>query len=140
MTKTPWTDPFPNLPRSGIHRRFAASEAQKPPVQPSSGPEGPKPGATADARRAASSIRKHRGDAAPTILKAPDLGKSTAVAKIVKKSVVRPKIVDVRPKTSETENQSKRPRGRPKSSAKPWIAAGVSKATWFRQKAKAKGG
>ena len=46
-----------------------------------------------------------------------------------------PKSFDpVKPATS----QPKPKRGRPKSSAEPWKAAGVSKATWFRKKKSAK--
>jgi hypothetical protein len=104
---------------TGIARRFASDEAQKPLPTTSAG-------APVEARRAASSIRKHRGDAAPTTLKAPDLGKSTA-------PVVKTVVDKIKRKVDKIAKS-----GRPSTTGKPWIAAGISRQAWYKRKAKAK--
>ena len=149
MAKKPWTDPNPQLGRPGIARQFAATEEPKPPGTPRSD--------TVEARRAAPVTGRRPVGAAPTdtnaviadvhamadkleaerverkrakgrvvLPKPPALGKSTistGAAKLIKASELKPP--DLKAK-----------RGRPATGKKPWIAAGVSKATYFRQKAR----
>jgi hypothetical protein len=116
---------------TGIARRFASDEAPKPSAATAIRP-GP-PSAPVKARRAAVPILEHKGAAAPTILKGLDLGKSTISAAETKNPLDRE---TKKKKGRETELKSQR--GRPKRKGKaPWEKAGVSKATWYRLKAKA---
>jgi hypothetical protein len=120
---------------TGIARRFASDEAQKPSAATTI-PSGPS-SAPVEARRAAVPILEHKGAAAPTTLKAPDLGKSMA-SETKKPRKPRETEIPLARETKKSKELKSQQRGRPKRKGKaPWEKASMSKATWYRLKAKA---
>jgi hypothetical protein len=100
---------------TGLARRVAPNEAPKPSAATTvtSGP----PSAPVKARRAAPSIREPGEVQPPT----PETKK-----------------IDTPDKKPDKKIADKIVRGRPSTTGKPWIKAGISRQAWYRLQAKAK--
>jgi hypothetical protein len=145
MTEKKNPDPFPNLPRRGMfviddpassNGRTTAFEAANP---------GSTPGAGTKNRGRSSSVEqepsklKEAGSTPPVRSKSKRASLGSIRAAKAQRSNPRAKPVPVTlAKSAADIVETPKGRGRPKGKAEPWKEAGLSKAAYYRQKAKEK--
>lgn len=131
MAKKPWTDPFPNLGCPGIARQFAATEVPTPPSTVLT--PGDTGAAQGKARRASPATGTRLIGEAP-------MKRSKGHGRVVLPKVIKASELVLAPPAlgKSTAKLPKSKGGRPRTIGddKPWMKAGVSRASWYRRQGK----